>query len=170
MKRRIATLVTCMLLASPLAIAQESGNYMAPKALDDEILTWMLGEWTGTNESAMGTMQESMHCVLGMNDQFLVMDWSGDMGPMKMKGRAVFTVTGGKYHGYWYDSMRNMSQGEGTRDGNVVTMTWKSPNGEMVRTIEKVDEDTFKSVITMPGPDGKDMEMVTTMTRVKKMG
>jgi hypothetical protein len=57
--------------------------------------------------------------------------------------------------------------GKGAREGNKITMTWESPMGNEVRTVEKISED--KLVMAFKGKDAQGNEMSGTTTMMRKI-
>jgi hypothetical protein len=91
------------------------------------------------------------------------------MGEMVYHGNGAMTVDreSGKIVGYWIDSMRGMYKGEGTREGNKVTLVWKGKDGTYKETMEKVSEDKIVSQFSFTDTQGKLAdEGKSEMTRV----
>jgi hypothetical protein len=63
--------------------------------------------------------------------------------------------------------MRGIYQGQGKREGNVITTTWESPMGTEVRTIEKAGAD--KMLMTFKGKDPQGNEVTGTTTLMRKV-
>jgi len=139
-----------------------------PPPLDEATLGWMVGEWEGWTESPMGKSEDWMTCKLGLNGQFLVMEYKSKTPMGDYEGMGVLTVQGDEVKGHWFDNWRNTSEGTGTMDGTKTTITWSSPEGDHTRITELVDG---KMVTTMKmEKGGQQMESRSEMTRVKHMG
>ena len=148
----------------------EMASMMPPPALDDEFMKWMVGEWQGTTESPMGKSTDWQKCSMGLDGQFLMIDFKSESDGGNYAGMGALTLTPtGEVAGYWIDNWRTMSKGAGKREGNVVTMEWESKMGKMTRVMEKVNEDKFTVAVKWPGPDGNMMEAKAEMTRKPMM-
>jgi hypothetical protein len=139
-----------------------------PAPLDNAFMKWMVGEWKGETTSAMGMSSDYMKFEMALNGQFMIMNYKGKMdNGQEMTGMGVITEgKDGKLAGYWIDSWRTMSEGQGVQHGSTSKMEWATNKGPYVRTTEKVDENTMKISGVMPGPDGKEMKSVTELKRV----
>lgn len=173
--RKLSFLLTVAMFCSLIAMFAFAGDEMTPPPpLDNAHLKWMIGEWEGTTTSSYGETKDWMSCEMGLNDQFVMMNYKGQMGPMTFVGMGALTQgQDGSFKGMWIDSFRSLSMGTGMLEGNKMTMTWDSPEGPYTRVTEKVSDDKMVVTFKMTGPDGKDVpESVgrTEMTRVKKMG
>jgi len=169
--------------------AQDAGeSWTPPPSLqNNDWMKWMVGEWEGTTESPMGTSKDWMKMEFALDGQFIIAHLKSEMTSVnkemamqmgmteeQMKepyyGMGVFTVDPktGESMDYWFDSMRGISTGKGTREGNVETTQWESAMGSEVRTLEKKGENdmvmTFK--MTMHGMD-QAMEGKTVLKRKK---
>ncbi len=153
-----------------LSAQEESAHMTPPPPLEDEYITWMIGEWKGETSSAMGMSTDHMKCEMGLNGQFMIMTYESRMADGgSMSGFGAITLdTEGNPAGYWIDSWRSMSEGHGTREGNISTMKWSTQTGPYVRTTERVDEHTMRITGVMAGPDGKEMRSVTELRRIEK--
>lgn len=148
----------------------EMASMMPPPALNDEFMTWMVGEWQGTTESPMGKSTDWQKCSLGLDGQFLLIEYKSTWDGGGYAGMGALTLTQtGDVAGYWIDNMRTMSKGMGKREGNVATMEWESQMGKMTRVMEKVSDDKFTVAVKWPGPDGSMMESKSEMTRKPMM-
>ena len=176
MIRMSVVLLSVLLLAAPV-LAQEGkenqGEGMEmpapPQPLDNAFLNWMVGEWEGWTKSQMGQSKDWMKCEMGLNGQFLMMDYSSDMGGAgDFHGMGAITLKDGALKGYWIDVMRTMSQGSGTLEGDSKsTMQWTDAMGSHTRITEKLGEDKMRVTIKVTGPDGKPMEAMSEITRKK---
>jgi hypothetical protein len=168
-------------------MAMEAGTeMMPPSSLDnDPWMSWMVGEWEGTSESPMGTSNDWMKLELALGGQFCIAHYKSEvvtvnkemaeaMGmteeQMKMpySGMGVFTVDPktGKSINYWFGSMRDISTGKGSREGNIETTEWKSKMGTEVRTVEKVNENEMVMTFKMTMGDSDEvMEGKTVLKR-----
>jgi len=172
MRDLIRRVVLLLIVAMTPLFAQEEGGMPTapPPPLNDEFINWMLGEWKGSTTSTMGKTSDHMICEMGFDGQFMISTYKskGEKG-MNMEGMAIMTKTpDGKLTAYWIDSWRSMSEGSGTREGNISRTEWTTPMGTYVRTTEKVDENTMRIVGIMPGPDGTEMRSETELKRVQE--
>ena len=142
-----------------------------PAPLNDDFMNWMQGEWKGWSENAMGKSEDWMKCEMGFGGQFVTIHYKsegGPMGPYDGGGAMTLDEKGGII-GIWLDSFRDIANGKGTREGNVMTMHWESKMGKYSRTTEKVSDDKLVATDKWEMPDGTVMEGKTELTRVKKM-
>jgi hypothetical protein len=111
-----------------------------------------------------------MICKMDLGGQFLLMTYKSETEDnRKMSGIGMVTLNReGNQVGYWIDSWRTMSQGKGSRKGNISTMNWSTPMGVYVRTTEKMDENTMRITGVMAGPDGKEMRSESQLTRIEE--
>ena len=172
MKTLFFIVLMLLLAIAPFAIGQdktkpaESMNSNAPpKPLDDAMSSWMIGEWSGTTESSMGTSNDWQKNEMSLDKQFITTNFTSQItkvdpqflkaqaAQMKMseqdvdkmmkssmyKGMGLMTLDPktGNYIGYWFDSWRGMYKGTGKLEGNKITMNWEGTMGSEVRTIEK---------------------------------
>lgn len=141
-----------------------------PPPITDKALTWMVGEWEGSTTGTMGGSKDKMSGRMGLNGQFLMMQYDADMGEGgAMTGMAAITFNQeGGLVGYWIDTNRTMAHGTGKIEGNKMTIVWKGPMGDYTRVTEKISDDEYKvhGYVTMP--DGSKMEASSVMKRVKK--
>lgn len=198
----IVVLALTVCTAMPL-IAQEKEKEMAkeempsmapPKSLDDDWSKWIVGEWEGQTETAMGKHQDWMKVELGLDNQFLITKYKSKMLEMtpeqmqamketmpmsdedlkKMKemvynglGLQTINPMTGEIVGYWFDSWRGIYKGTGKREGNKTTTTWEGPMGSSTRTVEKVNDNKIVVTFTETMPNGKVMEGRSELTRVE---
>jgi len=132
-------------------IKQETNTGAPPKPLDDEWYKWMIGEWSGTSESNVGTAKEWQQCEWACDNQYVVIHYTNElikpneeyvkksaatMGMsesevekmfMEMKYSAIGMMTKdaatGEYVGYWFDNFRGAYTGRGKTDGKKILMT-----------------------------------------------
>jgi len=143
-----------------------------PAPLDDDFMNWMVGEWEGSSEheGAMGKSEVWMKCEMGVDGQFMMMEFKSKSAAMgQFTGRGAYTLdeTGG-IKAFWIDSFRDMGQGKGTREGDVMTMSWESKMGKGTRVTTKVSDDKMTGTGEWEMPNGMIMKDKTEMTRVKK--
>lgn len=159
------SMAALILLCVVVVTAQDMPTPPPPLGKD---VTWMAGEWEGISKSPWGESKERMTTEVGLNGQFLLMNYkSVTEGQPEYTGMGCLTVKGGKLTGYWIDTYRTMSYGEGKIAGNITKMVWEDENGKMTRITEKISNDKFKVSVKMPGPDGAIVESTSEMTRVK---
>jgi hypothetical protein len=155
--------VLFILFMAIFALAQENEadhSQMAPlPPLEDEFMSWMVGEWKGTSTSQMGKSNDYMKCEMRFGGQFMIMTYKSKMeNGMKMAGMGAITHDKeGKLAGYWIDSWRTMSEGTGSREGWVSTMKWTTAEGTFIQTTEKVDDNTMKVTGLMKNADGSEI-------------
>jgi hypothetical protein len=132
----------------------------------------MMGQ-DGKPVASKGTM--SARVALG--GLWLIEDFEATMmgGPFSGHGINGYDPAKGKYVSTWFDSWSTSPfalEGSFDKEGKVLTMTGMGPgmDGKPVKhTLVTTDKDANTRVfeMSMPGPDGKDMKMVTiTYTRV----
>jgi len=164
------TLLLALCLAMPLFAGDEGEMPMGPPpALDEAAFGWMLGEWEGWTESPMGKSEDWMHCEMGMEGQFLIMQYKSKTPMGDFQGMGALTLIDEKLKGYWIDSWRSMSEGEGMIEGKKNTITWSGPEGSHTRITELVGEDKLVITFNME-MGGQEVEVRSEMTRVKHMG
>lgn len=181
MKKTVLVVLCFFIFLSLPVLAQEqeakkSETEMAamapPQPLDDNWSKWMVGEWEGWSESAMGKSKVWMKCEFGLDGQFVMMEITGTMeNGMTYKGMGAQTVNPatGEMVGYWIDNWRGMYEGKGKPEGNTLTMIWESPMGKAERTLVKVSDDKFTVTEKFTMPDGSMMESKSEMTRKPMM-
>jgi hypothetical protein len=148
----------------------EQAQMAPPPPLNDEFINWMVGEWEGWTESPMGKSTDWQKNFLSLDGQFMLIDYKSEGAGGSYHGMGAITLSqSGEVLGYWIDNMRTMSEGKGTREGNVVTMEWQDQNGKMTRIMEKVSADKFTESVSWPGPDGTMMQAKCEMTRKPMM-
>ena len=166
-----------------------------PKGLNDPMNQWMIGEWSGTTESSMGTSKDWQKCEWGLDKQFVSMtltskitevnpDYLNKMSKtMKMspkdlkemmmggeyKGLGMMTLDPmtGDYVGYWFDNWRGSYTGKGKLEGNTITMSWEGTMGNSVRTVEKIDDNTMVETFKEKDMTGSETQGKTTLKRTK---
>ena len=175
MKTLFFIVLIFLLAIAPFAVGQDkakpddnANSGAPPKPLNDAMLTWMVGEWSGTTTSNMGTSDEWQKVDMSLDKQFVTINLTSQLtkvdaqflkaqaAQMKMseqdvdkmmkgsayKGMGLMTLdpkTGGCI-GYWFDNWRGMYTGTGKVEGNKITMNWNGTMGAEVRTIEKDDK------------------------------
>lgn len=152
-------------------MSEDMGQMQMPQPLNDEFMSWLVGEWEGTSESEHGQAKEWEKIEMGLDGQFLFHHAKSDMGEMSYQGRGVTTLDPetGKIMGFWIDNFRGMYKGEGTREGDKVTMTWKGNQGTYTNTIQKMGPDKYTSKYTFTDPAGNSHSGSAEMSRVEKM-
>ena len=175
---------------------QEMPEMKAPKALSGPWYDWMIGEWEGHTESPMGKMKDWIKFEWGLDKQFVVIHYQGEMiepnkemikgmqeqtnmsdhdmqemMDMPYKGMGVITndPKTGESMGYWFDNWRSVSKGKGKMESATKgTMVWQSAMGTETRTTEKIDENKMVVNFKSSGAMGE-QEGRTELTRVMGM-
>ena len=173
--------------------AEESAEHAMPAPLsEDNWYSWMAGEWEGETVSTHGKMNDWMSCEITLGGQFVVAHYKSKMVSMTKEameamniteeqfaamkenlytGMGVFTVDPqtGKSMNYWFDSMRNISTGEGSRKGNVETTVWTDAQNTATRTVEKVSDNELVMTFKGTSNDGMEFSGKTVMKRKAAM-
>jgi hypothetical protein len=136
-----------------------------------DILKGMEGTWDATIK--MGPMESkgTMVFKMSLGGLWLSSHFEGEFAGMKFEGRGVdsYDAAKKKYVSVWVDSMSTSPMlSEGTYDPATKKMslegTGPGQDGKPVKTgmvTEYKDKDTMISSMSMPGPDGKQAEMMT---------
>lgn len=190
-----ALFVAVPLLAQEKEMLKEGAMPMTPpKPIDDELCTWMIGEWEGWTTSPMGKSQDWQKVEWGLDNQFVMMSYTAkmteaneeamksmakamgmsdeamaQMKDMVYKGMGPLTIDPmtGEYVGYWFDNWRGMYKGTGKREGNKITMKWEGPMGTSMRTIERAGEDKLIVTFEEKMPNGEMVKGRSELTRKK---
>ncbi len=189
------TTLLFVLLLFVVAVPLHAQMPPPPKPLNDDLCAWMVGEWEGWTTSPMGKMKDWAKYEWGLDKQFVLSQYTGQMAAMtadqkkkavemsgmsmedfdkmmKMgyKGRGPITInpSTGDFMGYWFDNMRGIYKGTGKRDGNKLTMTWEGgAMGTEVRTTEKISDDKMVVTFKSTDPKGNVSEGKSELTRKK---
>jgi hypothetical protein len=199
MKHTIILLLALVILFAAVSgqekLKEEAPSMAPPKSLDDDMHKWMIGEWTGTTESPMGTSEDWQKCEWGLDKQYVVMhlkskmtkvnednakkmaqgmnmpekDFMDMMKNSEYHGMGLFTMDPqtGEYVGYWFDSWRGSYKGRGKLEGKKITMNWEGTMGTSIRTIEMESTDVMVEQFKEKDMMGNDMEGKTTLKRKK---
>jgi hypothetical protein len=153
-----------------LMAQDEQTHSTIPPPLDDPFVNWLIGEWEGETTSAVGKTTDHVKYELGLNGQFLIMTFeSKTVEGRSFSGIGAVTLDKvGNSVGYWIDSWRTMSEGNGFREGNLSTMKWSTNEGLYIRTTEKIDENTMRVSGSMTDPSGQEMRSDSNYKRVIK--
>lgn len=139
-------------------------------------LAKMAGDWTFTNTMWMAPgappMQSTgtMHAETTMGGRYLVADWNGDFMGQPFQGRATsaYNNVAKRYEDTWVDNMgTGIMYSTGSCDAKgVCTYTgdsWDPMSGQKM-TMRSVmswsGDNSFKTEMYAPGPDGKEMKMM----------
>jgi hypothetical protein len=191
MKRKMAVALAVFAIGvAPLSLLAQIAP---PGPVEDDLCKWMIGEWEGSTEGTMGKSNDEMEFDWDLGHQFVNMhlkskiaetdpakleEMAKAMGATKeqmqtpYKGVGYMTINPEtkEYVGYWFGSMRDISVGKGTREGNKITMTWEGPQGNEMRTLEKAGENKLVMNFEIKDPKGNVMKGTTTLMRkMKKM-
>lgn len=161
--------ITMPLMAQEEKAKKEKPAMPAPPQPLGEDWAWMVGEWEGWTESPMGKSKEWEKVSFGLDRQFLMVQATSEMNGMLYKGTGATTINPktGELVGYWIDNFRGMYEGKGKGDANKFSMIWVGPMGKSTRITEKVSDDNYTITVKSTGPEGKEMEAKTVMTRKK---
>jgi hypothetical protein len=146
---------------------------------EHEVLRKDVGTWDAVVEvKTGGPTQVSTGVMVGRlacGGLWLVTDFKNETG---FEGHGVygFDPVKGKYTGFWVDPMRTgLAPMEGLWDPSTKTMTMVAelvlPGGRTMRwreTTETVDDDTQVWRSLMPGPDGREVEVMKTTYRRRR--
>jgi hypothetical protein len=136
-----------------------------------DILKGMEGTWDATIK--MGPMESkgTMVFKMSLGGLWLSSHFDGEFAGMKFEGRGMdsYDAAKKKYVSVWTDSMSTSPMlSEGIYDPSTKKMslegTGPGQDGKPVKTsmvTEYKDKDTMISSMSMPGPDGKQAEMMT---------
>lgn len=143
--------------------------HASPAPLDNEYLSWMVGEWKGWSEGAMGKSEDWMKCTMDFGGQFMMTEYKADSPMGEWTGGGAYTLNQeGEIVAFWIDSRRTMATGKGTLDGDTMTVHWESKMGNGTRITTKISDDKFVVTSKME-MGGQVMESKSEMTRVKEM-
>ena len=143
---------------------------------EHERLAKMAGDWTFTNTMWMAPGQPpmqstgTMHAETQMDGRYVVADWHGDfMGqPFHGRGTSAYNNVAKRYEDTWVDNMgTGIMYSTGTCDAKGVCTTsgdtWDPMSGQKM-TMRSVmswsGDNSFKTEMYAPGPDGKEMKMM----------
>lgn len=197
MKRMLSVMFALLAaLTTLLLVAQEQDGEVSTEVdspvnsvnpADDEMWQWMIGEWEGRSESAMGKSEDWMKFEWDLHDQFLVTEvrsvaaelnpeviasMAKEQGtsedavrqmmsaPYSAKGFSTIDPQSGEITGYWFDSYRGIFKGSEIREDDRITMRMQQINGNVVieRSAEKVGVDKMVGTFKSTLPDGEVIE------------
>jgi hypothetical protein len=172
------TFVACGVLVAGLAFAASANSHTDATAathMKQCAGTWDATVHMGPTETSKGT--ETIR-IIG-DGLWLVSDFESVMAGAPFMGHGItgFDPTKKKYVGVWVDSMSpHAMHMEGTMDatGKKLTMIGEAPDhetGKMIKhtmTETYVDADTREFVMSMPGPDGKAMDVMKIVYKRRK--
>lgn len=174
-----ATLPLLALLLAPLSAALSAQD--AKPGAEHQKLAAKAGTWNAALEM-MGPDGQPMRSkgtstmTMGCGGLWLIDDFHAELGgaPFHGHGMTGYDPAKGKYVGTWVDSMSTSlltMEGGYDKTGKVLTMTGMAPGMDgkpvstrYVTTHQDANTDVFE--MFMPGPDGKEMKVLTiTYTR-----
>ena len=170
----LLALMVCIampLMAQDKETAKEdmAAMHAPPPPLNDEYMSWMVGEWKGWSEGAMGKSEDWMKCKMDLGGQFMMTEYKADSPMGEWTGGGAYTLNEeGEIVAFWIDSHRTMTTGKGMIDGDTMTVHWESKMGNGTRITKKISDDKFV-VTSKMDMGGQVMESKSEMTRVKKM-
>jgi hypothetical protein len=140
-----------------------------PPALDNALLKSLVGEWKGTSKSEMGDSQITETYELGLEGQFLLLNYQSTSANGAFNGMAAYTLNpeSGQVSAYWIDSMRSMAEGSGKIEDKKMTLEWKGPWGTGTIAMELVNENKIMGSSKFTMQDGSVMESTSEMMRVQ---
>ena len=166
-----------------------------PDQLKSEWSSWLIGEWIGSGEGAVGKAEHLMTIELGIGGQFLVTKYTSHIYEMSdehiryMKDRMNFSeddihkIRESKFEElavktihpetneiveHVFDSWRTILGGKGTWNGHKETMHFNSDNASGIRVIERVNQDRMYITQEWNMPDGSVMLETGDLKRVVK--
>jgi hypothetical protein len=178
MKTRITLFVLLLCLSFGVAMAQDAAAqaaWMEAMTPGEEhlFLKKMEGKWkvevtslmSGTPEVTKGTAVKKM--ILG--GRYLEENTKSSMMGQPFLGKNIFAYDkmGKKFRTHWIDTMgTGFMLGEGTREGNTITIWSSYPDGMggtmNFKLLYILDSDTkHRFEMYMVGPDGKDMKSMS---------
>ena len=177
MKKLFVVLLALMVCFAMPLLAQEDKKEMGgdmemapPTPLTkDAFCSWMVGEWKGWSDGgSMGKAESWEKVEMKLNGQFLHRTAKDSHG---YEGMGILTMhpETGQFMGGWVDNFRGMYDGNGNREGNVLSMEWKGAPGTYKQVSTKVDNNTYTYTWSFTDPAGNTMQGKGEMTRVKKM-
>lgn len=182
-KRLLSFLAAGALLAgATFALRQDEGGFAPPMpeaGPEHKVLAALDGTWDAT-VSVMGQESKGVMTIkLAMNGLWLIEDYEGDMMGQNFAGHGLIGYDPAKkmYVSTWIDGMTtNLSISEGTYDKEKkeLVLSQEAPDpmsGKMVtmkQTTRFKDRDHWSFHMSMPGPDGADMEMMSIEYARKK--
>lgn len=199
MKRMLVLLLVMGVSSATPLFAQGTDNSsqsappsVLPKPLDDEMLKWMIGEWEGWSESKFGKSQVWQQAELGLDGQFIVLQYTAktvQQSPEQAKAAAVafgmplsdiekLKNTVGKGLVYLttdpktgevgldqYTNIREVYKATGKREGDKIVFTYEGTLGSGKFTIEKAANDKMVLVDVSKVPSGEVVESRSEMIR-----
>lgn len=175
--KKLFLLILIMLFATVILVAQdekkvsEAESYKVPAPLNDEIMNWLIGEWQGKMTTPMGETNEWIKYEYTLNNQFIMMTGTATNDQMAYEGNGAISLKPNSKEamGYWIDNMRGMYKGKGSRDNDMLKMTWYGEAGSTTRIIKKLGSNKFMLISQSPGEDGKIFEGKGEFTRLKDL-
>ncbi len=192
----ILVVVSLPLSAQDKKAESEEQQNSPPPPLGDETSMWMVGEWNGTSETNMGNGDEWQSIKLGLDNQYLLMEYTSTYtslndefvnnmtkqmnmpkeavegmlkgNPYKGHGLMTQDPKTGEWLGYWFDSWRGAYTGRGKLDGKIITMQWEGVTGKSTRTIETGEHGEMIQTFTEQDAMGNVMVGKSTMMKKKK--
>jgi hypothetical protein len=170
--RVIAASTALGIVLACAALAEQHNDKAAASSPQAAHFKKAVGTWDATVTS-MGQTSKGTETIRVLGDgMWLVSDFESPMGGSPFQGHGItgYDTQKKKFTGVWVDTMSPMPMHmEGTLDasGKVLTMTGDMPDpatpGKMIpSTMVETWTDANTRVFTMgiPGPDGKNMEMM----------
>ncbi len=187
MKIRIVSAACALLVAGGalLALRTQEG-FQAPKpSKEHEFLKQMEGTWDSVVKMMMDPTKPPIESkgvetsVMGGNGLWLISDVKGEFlgQPFHGHGMMGYDTMKKKFVGCWVDSMGTyIAQSEGSCDaeGKTFTMTMEMPDPASGKTVKMKEVHVVKgrdmrhSTMTMVGPDGKEMTVMTIESKRRK--
>lgn len=164
-----------------------------PAQLDSDWSSWLIGEWIGTGEGAVGKAQHLMTIELGLGGQFLLLKYISKITEMSddhiryMKkhmdlsdedieqihhstfeelGIETMLADSNEIIVHVFDSWRTILHGNGSWDGHKETIHFSGENTSGVRVIERVNQNQMFITQEWEMPNGSIMVETGELKRV----
>lgn len=160
-----------------LSLSAAQGQTPQPAA-EHQKLKEMEGTWDATMKLGDAESKGTMIWKMDLGGLWLTSDFQSDFGGQKFSGRGFdgYDPNKKKYVAMWVDSWATspvISEGTYDQDGKVLTLTGEGPgqDGKPTKyrmTTEHKDRDTLLWTMYSPGPDGKEVAMLSIQYKRRK--
>lgn len=162
-----------------LLAAAVSAQEMPKPGPEHEKLKEMVGTWDAVCKDMQGKAFKGVSVAkVDLGGFWVTSEFTAEIDGHRFTGRALdgYDPTKKKYVSVWVDSMSPgvmVLEGGFDTDGKVLTMTGEgpSPEGKPVRytMVSKFkDKDTFEWSMSIPGPEGKDVVLMSAVYTRRK--